>query len=130
MRTESNVKPSVQLEIEAFPKKEGAVCTVILYDNVAGPFTKDNGADQEASTYFTYDRYEVETYYREGLEESVQSSFDVWLQKAKESEEAGDPLTEIEILQQTVQNLTAANKDLSSTVDDLVIASLGGDLDA
>lgn len=130
MKTESNIKPSVRLEIEAFPKKEGAACTVILYDNITGPFTKDNGADQEPSTYFTYDRYEVETYYRKGLEESVQASFDVWLQKAKESEEAGDPLTEIEILQQTVQNLTAANKELSSTVDDLVIASLGGDLNA
>lgn len=130
MRTESNVKPSAQLEIEAFPKKEGAACTVILYDNIAGPFTKDNGADQEPSTYFTYDRYEVETYYREGLEESVQNSFDAWLQKAKEAEAAGEPLTEIEILQQTVETLTAANKELSSTVDDLVIASLGGNLDA
>lgn len=130
MRTESNVKPSVQLEIEAFPKKEGAACTVILYDNIAGPFTKDNGADQEPSTYFTYDRYAVETYYREGLEASVQESFDAWLQKAKEAEAVGEPLTEIEILQQTVETLTAANKELSSTVDDLVIASLGGDLNA
>ena len=120
MRTESNVKPSMQLEIEAFPKKEGAACTVILYDNIAGPFTKDNGADQE--------RYEVETYYREGLKESVQESFGAWLQKAKEAEAAGEPLTEIEILQQKVQTLTAANKELSSTVDNLVIASLGGDL--
>jgi hypothetical protein len=118
----------MQLEIEAFPKKEGAACTVILYDNIAGPFTKDNGADQEPSIYFTYDRYEVETYYREGLKESVQESFGAWLQKAKEAEAAGEPLTEIEILQQKVQTLTAANKELSSTVDNLVIASLGGDL--
>lgn len=39
MKTESNIKPSVRLEIEAFPKREGAACTVILYDNIEGPLS-------------------------------------------------------------------------------------------
>lgn len=129
MKTESNIKPASQFEIEALPPIEGRSCTVILYDNIQGPFTRQaSGEDQEPQTYFTFDRFTVDTIYREGLAAAVAAYTETWIQKAKESEEAGEPLTEIEILQQTVQTLTAANKELSSTVDDLVIASLGGDL--
>ena len=129
MKTESNIRPASQFEIEALPPIEGRSCTVILYDNIQGPFTRRaSGEDQEPQTYFTFDRFTVDTIYREGLAAAVAADTETWIQKAKESEEAGEPLTEIEILQQTVQTLTAANKELSSTVDDLVIASLGGDL--
>ena len=50
MKTESNLKPQLQFEIEAFPKKEGEPCLVILYDNVAGPFEKQMG-DENTQTY-------------------------------------------------------------------------------
>ena len=75
MKTESNLKPQLQFEIEAFPKKEGEPCLVILYDNVAGPFEKQMG-DENTQTYYTYDRYELETPYAENLEERISASFD------------------------------------------------------
>ena len=52
MRTESNIKPLVQHEIEALPKMVGRTCTVIFYENIEGPIEKEEG-DQ----VYTYDRY-------------------------------------------------------------------------
>ena len=37
MKTESNIRPASQFEIEALPPIEGRSCTVILYDNIQGP---------------------------------------------------------------------------------------------
>ena len=72
MKTESNIKPSVRLEIEAFPKREGAACTVILYDNIEGPLERQAASEGEsAQEYYRYDRFEIKTRYRENLAESV-----------------------------------------------------------
>ena len=128
MKTESNIKPSVRLEIEAFPPKEGVACTVILYDNIEGPLERLGGSEGESvQEYYRYDRFEVKTRYRDNLAESVEASFDSWLQKAKEAEEAGEELTEIEVLRNEVATLKSEKEELSSVVDDLIIASLGGD---
>ena len=40
MKTESNIRPASQFEIEALPPIEGRSCAVILYDNIQGPFTR------------------------------------------------------------------------------------------
>lgn len=76
MRTESNIKPLVQHEIEALPKMVGRTCTVIFYENIEGPIEKEEG-DQ----VYTYDRYTLETQYRENLEESIEKNREAWLQK-------------------------------------------------
>lgn len=126
MKTESNIKPSVRLEIEAFPKREGVACTVILYDNIEGPLERQAASEGEsAQEYYRYDRFEIKTRYRENLAESVEASFNSWLQQAKDAE--GEELTEIEALQKEVKMLKSEKDDLSSVVDDLIIASLGGD---
>ena len=118
MKTESNIKPSVRLEIEAFPKREGVACTVILYDNIEGPLERQAALEGEsAQEYYRYDRFEIKTRYRENLAESVEASFDSWLQQAKDAE----------ALQKEVKMLKSEKDDLSSVVDDLIIASLGGD---
>lgn len=129
MKTESNVKPSARFEIEAFPAKEGAACTVILYDNISGPFERPAMTEGEApDTYYEYDRYEINTSYRENLEASVEASFDTWLQAAKEAEAAPEPETELEILKKQVSDLQDENASLAAAVDDLTIAILmGGD---
>lgn len=58
MKTESNIRPASQFEIEALPPIEGRSCTIILYDNIQGPFTRQaSGEDQEPQEYFTFDRY-------------------------------------------------------------------------
>ena len=95
MRTESNIKPLVQHEIEALPKVAGRTCTVIFYENIEGPIEKEEG-DQ----VYTYDRYTLETQYRENLEESINKNREAWLQKAIKAEQEGEEKTEMEILQE------------------------------
>lgn len=129
MRTESNIKPLVQHEIEALPKVAGRTCTVIFYENIEGPIEKEEG-DQ----VYTYDRYTLETQYRENLEESINKNREAWLQKAIKAEQEGEEKTEMEILQEQVASLQdenaalkASNEELSEIVDDLIVASLGGE---
>lgn len=129
MRTESKIKPFVQHEIEALPKVVGRTCTVIFYENVEGPIEKEEG-DQ----VYTYDRYTLETQYRENLEESIEKNREAWLQKAIKAEQEGEEKTEMEILQEQVASLQdenaalkASNEELSEIVDDLIVASLGGE---
>ena len=129
MRTESNIKPLVQHEIEALPKMVGRTCTVIFYENIEGPIEKEEG-DQ----VYTYDRYTLETQYRENLEESIEKNREAWLQKAFKAEQDGEEKTEMEILQEQVASLQdenaalkASNEELSGIVDDLIVASLGGE---
>lgn len=129
MRTESNIKPLVQHEIEALPKVVGRTCTVIFYENIEGPVEKEEG-DQ----VYTYDRYTLETQYRENLEESIEKNREAWLQKAIKAEQKGEEKTEMEILQEQVASLQdenaalkASNEELSGIVDDLIVASLGGE---
>lgn len=129
MRTESNIKPLVQHEIEALPKMVGRTCTVIFYENIEGPIEKEEG-DQ----VYTYDRYTLETQYRENLEESIEKNREAWLQKAIKAEQEGKEKTEMEILQEQVASLQdenaalkASNEELSGIVDDLIVASLGGE---
>lgn len=131
MRTESNIKPLVQHEIEALPKMVGRTCTVIFYENIEGPIEKEEG-DQ----VYTYDRYTLETQYRENLEESIEKNREAWLQKAIKEEQEGEEKTEMEILQEQVASLQdenaalkASNEELSGIVDDLIVASLGGEED-
>lgn len=132
MRTESNIKPLVQHEIEALPKMVGRTCTVIFYENIEGPIEKEEG-DQ----VYTYDRYTLETQYRENLEESIEKNREAWLQKAIKAEQEGEEKTEMEILQEQVASLQdenaalkASNEELSDIVDDLIVASLGGEENA
>lgn len=129
MRTESNIKPLVQHEIEALPKMVGRTCTVIFYENIKGPIEKEEG-DQ----VYTYDRYTLETQYRENLEESIEKNREAWLQKAIKAEQEGEEKTEMEILQEQVASLQdenaalkASNEELSGIVDGLIVASLGGE---
>lgn len=129
MKTESNIRPSAQLEIEALPKVAGKTCTVIFYQNIEGPVEKPEG-----DAVYAYDRYTLETPYRENLEESIKKNYDAWLQKAIDAENTGEKKTEMEILQEQVASLQnenaalkASNEELNAVVDELIIASLGGD---
>lgn len=129
MKTESNIRPSAQLEIEALPKVEGKTCTVIFYQNIEGPIEKSEG-----DAAYTYDRHTLETQYRENLEEAITNNYAAWLQKAIDAEQAGDKKTDMEILQEQVASLQsenealkASNEELNAVVDELIIASLGGD---
>lgn len=129
MKTESTIKPSVKFEIEAFPEREGVECTVVLYDNVQGPFEKDS--IQEGATaeqYYTYDRFEVKTKFHSGLKGNVEASLSLWIEKAKKEESAQKEPTEMETLKKEVATLRKENKDLNAVVDELIVASLvGGD---
>ena len=88
MKTESNIRPSVEFEVEAIPKAPGRPCTVIFYDNIQGPLTRPaEGENAEGEEYFTFDRYEVQTTYREGLDGIIEENKEAWLEAAKKAEE-------------------------------------------
>ena len=128
MKTESNIRPASQFEIEALPPIEGRSCTVILYDNVQGPFTRQvSGEDQEPQEYFTFDRFTVETIYRDGLATAVAADTETWIRKAREAEEAGTQLSELEILTKTVTKQQAQIESINQSVDDITLAILGGE---
>ena len=128
MKTESNIKPASQFEIEALPPIEGRSCTVILYDNIQGPFTRQvAGEDQEPQLYFTFDRFTVDTIYREGLAAAVAADTATWIQKAREAEEAGTQPSELEILTNTVNKQQAQIESINQSVDDITLAILGGE---
>lgn len=128
MKTESTIKPSVQFEIEAFPEREGVECTVVLYDNVQGPFEKPSIQEGAAAEqYYTYDRYETKTTFHSGLKDNVKASVSLWIEQAKKEESAQEQPTEMEVLQKEVAALRKENKDLNAVVDELIVASLGGD---
>ena len=128
MKTESTIKPSVQFEIEAFPEREGVECTVVLYDNVQGPFEKPSIQEGAAAEqYYTYDRYETKTTFHSGLKDNVKASVSLWIEQAKKDESAQEQPTEMEVLQKEVAALRKENRDLNAVVDELIVASLGGD---
>lgn len=128
MKTESTIKPSVQFEIEAFPEREGVECTVVLYDNVQGPFEKPSIQEGAAAEqYYTYDRYETKTTFHSGLKDNVKASVSLWIEQAKKDESAQEQPTEMEVLNKEVATLRKENKDLNAVVDELIVASLGGD---
>nr|DAF46226.1 MAG TPA: hypothetical protein [Caudovirales sp. ctaix4] len=128
MKTESTIKPSVQFEIEAFPEREGVECTVVLYDNVQGPFEKPSIQEGAAAEqYYTYDRYETKTTFHSGLKDNVKASVSLWIEQAKKDESAQEQPTEMEVLKKEVATLRKENNDLNAVVDELIVASLGGD---
>jgi len=122
MKTESTIKPSVQFEIEAFPEREGVECTVVLYDNVQGPFEKPSIQEGAvAEQYYTYDRYETKTTFHSGLKDNVKASVSLWIEQAKKDESAQEQPTEMEVLKKEVATLRKENKDLSAVVDELIV---------
>lgn len=128
MKTESNIRPASQFEIEALPPIEGRSCTVILYDNIQGPFTRHaSEEDQEPQEYFTFDRFTVETIYRNGLATAVAADTETWIQKAREAEESGEQPSELEILTKTVEKQQSQIESINQSVDDITIAILGGE---
>lgn len=126
MRAESNLKPDMLFEIEALPAKEGAVCTVIFYDNITGPLQREN-QEGKATEYYAYDRYELETTYRDSLQESIKKNTQAWLEAAKKAEGQDDSLTELERLQSIVASQQETIDTMNSMVDDLIVFSLGGE---
>lgn len=128
MKTESNIRPASQFEIEALPPIEGRSCTVILYDNIQGPFSRQaSEEDQEPQEYFTFDRFTVETIYRDGLATAVAADTETWIRKAREAEEAGTQPSELEILTKTVTKQQAQIESINQSVDDITLAILGGE---
>ena len=128
MKTESNIRPASQFEIEAFPPIEGRPCTVILYDNIQGPFARQVSNDeQEQQEYFTFDRFTVETIYRDGLATTVAADTETWIKQAREAEESGKKPSELEILTKTVEKQQSQIESINQSVDDITIAILGGE---
>ena len=80
-----------------------------------------------AEQYYTYDRYETKTTFHSGLKDNVKASVSLWIEQAKKDESAQEQPTEMEVLKKEVATLRKENKDLNAVVDELIVASLGGD---
>ena len=77
--------------------------------------------------YFTFDRYTVDTIYREGLAAAVAADTETWIQNAKEAEASGEQPSELEILTKTVTKQQAQIESINQSVDDITLAILGGE---
>lgn len=128
MKTESNLRPDARYEIEAPAKIEGRICTVIFYENIAGPFDRESGQGN-MEQYFTYDRYAKDVPYRENLKEAIEGDMEGWLEAAKAEETTGEELTDkekIAVLEKEVETLRSEKEEINGILDELIIAQLGG----
>lgn len=81
----------------------------------------------DSHSYFTFDRYTVDTIYREGLAAAVAADTETWIQNAKEAEASGEQPSELEILTKTVTKQQAQIESINQSVDDITLAILGGE---
>lgn len=129
MKTESNLRPSANYEIEAPAMIEGRTCSIIFYENIAGPFEKETEPGR-AEQFFTYDRFSIDVPYRANLNEAIESDYESWLNSAKEAEQTEEELPDkekIKALEREIKALRAEKEEQDEIIDTLIISSLGGD---
>lgn len=76
MKAESTIRPIAPFEVEILGSEK---CIVRFFENVEElPHT------DEESTKYHYDEYILELHYRVGIESTIETSYDAWLQCAKD----------------------------------------------
>lgn len=73
VQTQSTERP----EKYSIENIEGSKCTVLFFDNI------EESQNEENNTIYNYDMYDMELTYREGLEEKIESNYELWLEEAK-----------------------------------------------
>lgn len=77
----SSVKEPLTYEI----RTDGKDCLIVFADNIKKRTVKSD-EDDAAVTEYQYDRYELNAPYRDSLEEDIDSEYEIWLKKAKQTE--------------------------------------------
>lgn len=117
MRVESTIKPKNNFEIE----RKGNLCEVAFFDNIK-KITKTREDDEESieETLYTYDKYTMETVYRDDLSKEIKNNYQTWLDfvKNKDYEEKASEIR------------AKRDKLLSDTDKEMVLDRLGLNLPA
>lgn len=97
MKAESNIQPN-KFEIENI---ENGMCDIVFCTNV-----EQIPTEEEESERYTYDMYRLKTYYRDNLREKLEDeeSYNIWLDFARQTEEQANAKTEIEKLQEELND--------------------------
>lgn len=77
MQVQNSVKPENKFEIQNISDNK---CNVIFYDNI----TEEQSEDEKV--IYTYNIYNLEVEYRNGLSDSIESNFEKWLEAAKKED--------------------------------------------
>lgn len=81
MKITSTVMPNKSFEI----LKSNNKCTIIFYTNVTSDTIVD-GMTGKSITSYNYEKYELETNYKQTLSAQIESNYNKWIQKAKQAE--------------------------------------------
>ena len=81
MKITSTVMPNKSFEI----LKSNNKCTIIFYTNVTSDTIVD-GMTGKSITSYNYEKYELETNYKQTLSAQIESNYNKWIQKAKDNE--------------------------------------------
>ena len=119
MKEKFSEKPE-QSWLEILNKKSGGACVVHLCENITE--TEETDPEGNAVKIYEADHYMMETGYREGLEESLETNREVWLSAAKEQETRDENKT----LKTRVADLEATVAGQDETINELIISTLGG----
>ena len=115
MRVESTIKPKNKFEIEI----KGNLCDVAFFDEIKKiTRTREEDEDVTEETVYTYQKYTLETVYRENLAKEIKDNFQVWLEFVK-GKDYDTKASEVRAIR---------DKLLSETDKEMVIDRLGLDL--
>lgn len=81
MKITSTVMPNKSFEI----LKSNNKCTIIFYTNVTSDTIVD-GMTGKPITSYNYEKYKIETNYKQILSAQIEANYSKWLQKAKQAE--------------------------------------------
>lgn len=77
--------------------------------------------DEDGNTAYRADHYALETSYRVGLKETIESNREIWLEAAKKRETQEENKT----LKARVEELETTVADQDEAINELIIAQLG-----
>lgn len=81
MKTESDLKPIKTFEIENI--KNGK-CDIVFYSNINKK--EQNNNEESTKDIYEYEIYRINVDYREGIEDTIENSYNTWLEFAKKKE--------------------------------------------
>lgn len=121
MKAESTIKPPATAKFLIEQTGNGK-CNVHFYENIEQKTTEDG------DTIYSYDVYVLNHIpYHENLESNIKANKNVWLQTAKDKENAEPEYTETQRLQQDITDLMLENIEQGQQITDLELLILGGE---
>lgn len=96
MKAESNIMPKNKFEIENIVDGN---CDIVFFDNI-----EEVEPTEGQEKRYIYDTYRLQTIFRDNLVDDLESNYPIWLDEARNKENAEIARIEIEKLQQELNN--------------------------